>query len=659
MRASEMNKLSASIKPKLSLVTLFSCAFFLTACGGSSNDGQSTGRTELPPPTETESVGDIEPIATFGNIDLYGDSQFRSNGSYGFSLISNDNTDISSVQWQQISGAPLTILAANSQTIGFDIQEAGTYVLKADVTSVSGSQEITHTFSAQEDDSSTANVRLDHTVTERGKVSLRVDSFTNDIATASIEWKQIAGPSVLDLESQANRLFFNAPAVSRDQVSQFQATVTFADGSQAIDRSIVTINDTQIDDEAYFPNSNIIATEDVHSFNVNSPYKSAIERCVYTNTLDETCSFGTLPLIGQETTNPTIDDIMNRTLVSHDWMGQRFRQYLEQSAAGPDMLQLLRGVTAIVISYDVRPSFYWAATGAIYLDAKNFWVTPTERDSLNEVPDYRSEFGSSLKFGVAWRYIKDNSPYMPGQSFSSANRDVRSFDALEADISWLMYHELGHANDFFPYDVWAQLDDSDDPLNYFRNNGTNSDIMINAYPLSSSQMKGLAKVSFSGETATNTQKSYVANDIEGFFEPDIAASYYSYLNEREDFATLFERFMMQYRLGASADIGIYNTQNNSQVLITWGQRDRFNQENIQPRVEFTISNILPELGNIQSIQASLPEPILLRRNVSWYENIDLSEEAQNRNGIRVPYKVNEHKIVDETNRHLGRPAIPN
>jgi hypothetical protein len=659
MRASQMSNQYMVNKRVSTLVTIFCCSFYLTACGGSSNDGQTNGRAELPPAVITESVGTLEPIMTFGNIDLFGDSEFITNGSYGFALTTNDNSQITAVNWQQLSGPELIVLATNSQTIGFDALHAGNYTLQADVTTNTGIQQITHQFAVQQSDLTVANLRLDHTVTERGKVSLRVDSFNNNISTAAIIWKQVAGPAVLELQTEENRAFFIAPAVESDQIVQIETTVTFADGSTSIDKSIVTINDTQIIDTAYFPNSNIITSDDVFSFKADSAYKTAIESCIYTNSLNSTCTFGTLPLIGQQFNDPTIADILDRTLVSHDWMGQRFTQYLEQSAAGPDMLKLLRGVTAVVISYDVRPSFYWAATGAIYLDARNFWVIPEERDTLNEVPDFRSGFGSDLQFRVLWRYIKDNAPYMPGANFSSTARDTRTFDALEADISWLMYHELGHANDFFPHDVWADLSNSDDPLSFFRNNGTNSDLMINSFPLNSAQMKGLAQVSFAGETANATQKTYVASDIEAFFTPDIASSYYSYLNEREDFATLFERFMMQYRLNASADIGIVNTQNNANFLVTWGQRDRFNHSTIQERTRFTVEKILPDLGDIAALQAELPTSTQLRSNVSWFDNVDLRENVQGQNAIQVPYRLETTSIIDETNRHIGKPTLRN
>ncbi|MDT0627020.1 hypothetical protein [Alteromonas sp. W364] len=634
-------------------------AITLSACGGSSNDGQSSGRSPLPPPEMTESVGSIDPILTVNNVELYGDQSFSEGGSYGFAVITNDGSRINSVNWEQTAGPSLSILATQSRTIGFDVPVAGDYAIDVTVNTTSGTQALSYDFTAASAEVANANIRLDHTVTERGKVSIRVGSLSHDISTATVEWNQLAGSAVLNMavgESQANLLTFDIPTVNRDEILQFEAQVSFADGSEATDLTFITIADAIISDDAYFPSNNIITTQDIRAFNPDSPYKSALESCVYTNTLSSTCTFGTLPLLGQQTDTPSIQDVLDRTLVSHDWMGERFKQYLEQSLAGPDMLQLLRGVTAVVISYDVRPSFYWTATGAIYLDADNFWVTPEERDTLNEAPDYRSGFSSDLSFRIFWRYVKDNEAYMPGRQYPIAARESRSFDVLEADISWLMYHELAHANDFFPYIVWSTLRDSDDPRSYFNNNGAKSDEMIANFPLASSQMKGLAQVSFAGDTASATQRNYAADDIQSFFSPDSASSYYSYLNEREDYATLFERFMMQYRLGASADLGILNTVNNNNLLVTWGQRDRFNDPKVQARARYTVSQILPQIGNIRDIQDNeLPAPLLLRSGIGWFDNIDLSEQGEN--AIQIPLRPEETSILEAQHLHKGRPTL--
>jgi hypothetical protein len=169
-------------------------------------------------------------------------------------------------------------------------------------------------------------------------------------------------------------------------------------------------------------------------------------------------------------------------------------------------------------------------------------------------------------------------------------------------------------------------------------------------------MKGLAQVSFAGDTASATQRNYAADDIQSFFSPDSASSYYSYLNEREDYATLFERFMMQYRLGASADLGILNTVNNNNLLVTWGQRDRFNDPKVQARARYTVNQILPQIGNIRDIQDNeLPAPLLLRTGISWFDNIDLSEQGES--AIQIPLRPEKTSILEAQHLHKGRPTL--
>jgi hypothetical protein len=96
----------------------------------------------------------------------------------------------------------------------------------------------------------------------------------------------------------------------------------------------------------------------------------------------------------------------------------------------------------------VRPSFYWSATGAIYLDADNLWLTPAERDVVSEVPDFRSGFDRELNYTGLWRYVVANQPAL--LFFNPASRLTRDLGYLDYELGSLMYHELAHANDFFP-----------------------------------------------------------------------------------------------------------------------------------------------------------------------------------------------------------------
>ena len=610
-----------------------SAALLIGGCGGGGDSGGSTVTPTLgtPAPGFTE----VAPALTVDNLRLFGDLNASVNASVGFVVLSNDSQTLDTIDWQQTSGPAVDLLAAHTQAVGFDIPATGTYEFTVTATTTSGEQRalsftLTAVASGAENQ---ANIRLDHMATERGRVSLRVDSPTAKIITDA-QWEQLAGPQAEEIVYQEDSTggplqsaFFAAPEVSEDQVMEFAVTLTFDDGTTASDTVLVGINDATISSNGIFTQNDMYLTTDLIPYRADTPWAEGLARCVYTNQLVNSCTFSDLPLIGMQTNNPTIETILDKTLVSHPWMGDRFAEFLQNSATSEDMLNLLRGVTAIVISYEVRPSFYWVRTGAIYLDARNFWRTPEERDTLNTAPDYRSDFGNDLQFGIYWRYVKDNSYYYPQASLAESSRNSRDLAQLEAALAWLMYHELAHANDFFPPTSWASIADTQTPLSFFQNNAPRSTLLYNQYPLNSSVLDALADVSFGGETATTAQRNYTASEAADEFSADIAPAFYAYYTEREDYATLFERFMMLHRLGVSADVGVIGTNNNPDALITWGQRNRINQDTLQARTAFTVERVLPNL-NVTQIQAELPATIQLRANTSWFDFASLTSSPR-------------------------------
>ena len=196
----------------------------------------------------------------------------------------------------------------------------------------------------------------------------------------------------------------------RDTIITFSVTATEADNTVTYSDKVAVLIEpaAEIGNNAYFKDRK--AT--VFAYNSTSPYADNLGACVYTNTLISSCTLAKVPLLAAEVNSssatPSIASIMDRVVVSHQWMGDRFKEFLTDNDINHDIKKLLRATTAIVISYDIRPSFYWAATGAIYLDAENFWLTPQERDTINEAPDFRADFGNDLQFIIPWRYIKDN-----------------------------------------------------------------------------------------------------------------------------------------------------------------------------------------------------------------------------------------------------------
>ncbi|TPH16437.1 hypothetical protein [Litorilituus lipolyticus] len=611
-------------------------ALSLTGCGGSSSSDNT-------PPAQTPD----------NNTILHIEDTFKINQSAELFLY-YPNEEITNINWQQTSGSPVTFLAKNSKAISFTPKTSGDYQFTVNFLVNGISQNLDKTITVLEENSD-ITARLAHTVTMENKVSLRV-ATTNDVAHDSISWQQTAGPTVSfthDDNSGNYAIFFDAPTVNEDTLITFEATAS-SDNGTFTDKVAVLVEPAQaITNNAYFDSR----VAHVFPYNDNSPYASDIVDCVYSNKLTSSCTLSKLPLIAQETLGssqtPDIDDIMDRVVVSHHWMGDRFKHFIENFDENNDFKHLLRATTAIVISYDVRPSFYWAATGAIYLDPENFWITPEERDTINEAPDFRSNFGKDLQFVMPWRYVKDNN--YASLYFSKNNRVTRTEHDGLYRLTSLMYHELAHANDFFPSNEWFIHSSGSRVLDAATSSNFESDKLSITHPLHSQEMRNLAQVSFKGETASTSQKAYLPNDIKSFFEADEATDYYAYSSLREDYAMLFEELMMQSRYRVFRDVAITNQPTGSNVsgadyIVTWGQRGRIGEAKLKQRVFFSASRVLPEFDSNTALN-NVPAPIQMIVGDNWIENLTISSQQTNFANMLL-------QTSSAANEHLNRSNHP-
>ena len=151
---------------------------------------------------------------------------------------------------------------------------------------------------------------------------------------ASIVWTQVSGPTVT-MDTTDNRLLmFKSPKVAADTVLKFRAVMTTSSGR--VDQDDVMVG---IETQAAKPNGYMFdSTERVHPYRSTGLYTSVLARCAYDISLfyDDTgktnfCASGTLPLLQTEAgpgAIPTVAQIMSRVLVSHDFLGANFEQFL-------------------------------------------------------------------------------------------------------------------------------------------------------------------------------------------------------------------------------------------------------------------------------------------------------------------------------------------
>ncbi|GGZ34168.1 hypothetical protein C8J23_11992 [Shewanella chilikensis] len=601
-----------------------SCTLLLTACGGGGNDDSG----DLIPPVVTPppALSRCEQQSEFNNQTTASGLVFKLQSHY---LAGQQSSVIATLgtlnsrnmlfQWQQLSGPSVDIAINDSPVLAFVPPQSGDYRFQLNVSGNDLSLQETVSLTVAVENG--LNIRQDHQVVEGNNVSVRLDRV-NGAAANNINWCIAAGPDLnLDL-SNLERPLFVAPEVSQDTGVILRASANVNGEILSDEVSILITDEAQITSE-YF-DAPVART---HAYRRNSPYADVLKRCTYSNQLSA-CQLNTLPLIGQGAGGISDKEvIMDRVLVSHDWMGRNFEAFIEQMDTHGDFATLLQSVTAVVISYDIRPSFYWVVTGAIYLDPEDLWLTATERDSINEAPDYRAGFGNELQFLIPWRYVKDND--YASLYRERSQRSNRPISELTTDLSSLLYHELAHANDFFPRSVHSSLEGPtllDDFYRRTTQKALISDQLSNAYPLNSTEMSALASVSFMGETATATQKAYSPGDVSSFFSADRANDFYNYSTSREDAAMLFEEAMMSYRLGVQRDVAVTDkpvTVTANSIIVDWGQRGRIGAIELRNRTSLVLNEMMPELNN-QLLLDSLPAPLQMQPGLSWAANLGIS-----------------------------------
>ena len=547
------------------------------------------------------------------------------------------NGAIGTVRWKQTAGPTVTLVADRTQTLSFDPPQAGSYTFQADYTDAAGakrSRTATLQVAAADGAATGLTVRASHSVRMGGKVSVRAwPTLAEGDSVRAVTWTQIEGPPVtLDLKT-SRVAFFTAPDVPRDTLIRLRATLHTTAGRMASDEVMVLV-----ERYAQAPDGDIMAiwsgdhVPRTYAYVNDGPFASVLRRCSYDPAMNvdrpqTICTLATLPFLGQTTDNklPTVEQVMARVLVSHDWAGRNFEAFLRTKDERGDFRRMLNSVTTIVVSADVRPSFYSPVTGTIYLDADSFWLTPEERDTVNESPDYRSDFGSGLQYRTLWRYVKD------GQSIfkfaDPAKRVTRTLDDVHLEVAALLYHELSHALDWLPPSAYSSLQSSWEVLTNlwprYEDAQLTSDTVPRAHPLTSQLMRDLAQVQYRGATATDAQKKLSPAEVSAAFAPDLATDDYNYASQFEDIAMTLEEALMQRRLGLLRDFAVADPggSTSATTIVRWGQRGRIGEPALRPRAKAIAQALVPWFDAAELDQ--LPAPIALRAGESWKDNLQL------------------------------------
>ncbi|GLS90418.1 hypothetical protein GCM10007916_14850 [Psychromonas marina] len=369
------------------------------------------------------------------------------------------------------------------------------------------------------------------------------------------------------------------------------------------------------------------------------------------------CSVAELPFIAISYPEPDIQQIMSRVVVSHDWMGARFESLL---AVLPEhILTLLGSVTAIVIANNIRPSFYWTGSGAIYLDPAALWLTNTEKLDIDKTEDYRDGFSNGLRYNFFHRFVKDDQPaYYRYSLTSDVERDI---DDIIIPVASLLFHELAHANDFMPISLMPSLNmnaTTSSEINRFSDIRLNEQLTQN-YPINDAVLTAQSMILYRGQQATEERKLDTASELGALFEQEGANHLYAYSQQAEDVAMLFQATMLSYYYDIKMDSAFViqpeiDSNSCSDYTVSWGQRHRIADPISKPRTQFISQQILPNI-DFNDFFEQLASPQSFPSLTSWC-NISLTESATENIQTRSAQK-NTIEALKKDHHHGALPLI--
>ncbi len=354
----------------------------------------------------------------------------------------------------------------------------------------------------------------------------------------------------------------------------------------------------------------------------DSPYAKNLTTCVLARALNNACSLNELDFIYHANPNPTVEDVMNRVVVSDKWMAQRFEDMLKHNNMPNTILPLFQSVRAVVISKDIRPAFFSPYSGAIYLDPDFLWLTNAEKATINKNEDSRAEYSKQFQFLATQRYVINNAQAFPVGKLT--DQTERSLGETVPVLASLLFHELAHARDAYHETFLATLTPSDTRLASIFENRTvkvmNEQIFTESFTLNNEDMKSLSQVLYGGKTATAEQKAYSAADVGYMLEQEGANDQYAYYTGYEDFAMLFEEAMMKFHYNIDRDV-VYLEEPEQftkcdDYIVGWGQRNRISASEVRPRAQAVVKKALAnasgnELLEIDSFFSNLGSPTTL------------------------------------------------
>lgn len=676
-----------------SIATTLFLTGVLTACGEGSGSSVITPIEPVTPvPSESmklytdpvSKTASIESMSNAGHYAIKGDiaKTIHVGEQVGFLAVHSQSQQADHYQWSisSANAAQVVISAAHQPASSFVFKSPGNYQVKFTAYQRNSYHQLTpvktttYQVKVVDNKAPIANLKVDRAARSGGSTSVYFDTGT---LLNSDEWDihQVSGPPATITKHPTKALAqILLPRTDHDQVIKIEASLR--SNPQVKDAAYILLQPSHASLSPYFCDDSSRSEYCLptgllshhYAYRADSRVADMLAQCVMSYQLNDKgiCNLAYLPFIGQVTTSPSIDDIMDRVVVSEDWMGENFEQFLISFDHHDDFKRLLRSATAIVISDDIDRAFYWSGTGALYLSAESLWLTPEQRDRLTQTINDRTELKSPVKFLVDYEYEKDgqNVVFNPDYLPSRERYQGRSLQAMGLPLASLLYHELAHANDAVSM---AQLKATDQysveqlasiaPYDLVSKT-TPSQLLAMSYPLKDPQLFELAQVCY-GQAEPSVVQSLSAEQVADRLFSDVANDGQGYYSASEDLALMFEEAMMLTRFGVNRHLRVMEIQSGQPITIR-GQKNRIADPLLHDRVSFIMSQILPEVQLSVSQKLNSVRPSELCAGTGYFDyksgNCQSNSSHHNKQLSLTGYQnLAKNGQLDEFGRPIGTP----
>jgi len=328
-----------------------------------------------------------------------------------------------------------------------------------------------------------------------------------------------------------------------------------------------------------------------------------------------------------------VGDIMNRVLVTHDWMGLRFQQLLEQLPR--EALKAFAPVTHVVLGGDgTRATEYNAYGNVLTVAPRSLWLTADEKLAVFVDTGGSGSTGEEdeFQFDFRFRYMKDDNYATWVESL-----ETRDYDQMVGRFQTSMFYSLAFANNVSYAAAIDDLPTNISTVEVFDNYYAGFSEELYAQPgvsSGSSILYQLNEAYYDDDVAPDAEQSaYLPDYVGSVFADDGMPVFYSYRNYSSEMSRLLQLGMLKYFSDIYIDIAFTNPEPEFEILgcddarIGWGVRNRVANPAVATKTQFLMEQVFGQSASLNNFFANgIGEETPLPFDAGWCDSIRLMSE---------------------------------